>query len=288
MQTPTASTKERDWEWEIRPRTTWLGVSLKELYSYKDLLFRLVRREFLMLYQQTLLGPVWIVVQPIITVLTYVLIFHQIIGISTEGIPAFLFYLVGITLWNLFSDIFLGTSSTFTNNVQIFNKVYFPRIIVPLSVMLLHFLRFGIQLLLLIIVIFVYAAKGKVDLHMETWIFAVPAMLIAAIIGLGLGLLFSVLTARYRDLLNLLHLLVRLLMFLCPIFFSLAMVPEKWKPLVIANPLTPAFELFRYAFLGSGTFSWLQLMYSFMVAIILLGGSVLIFNKKGDLLMDVV
>jgi len=280
--------KDIDWEWEIRPATSWFGINLKELLAYKDLLFRLVRREFLMLYQQTLLGPVWIIIQPILTVITYVLIFHNIIGISTEGIPAFLFYMTGITIWNLFADIFLGTSTTFINNAQVYNKVYFPRIIVPLSVMILHLLRFGIQLLLLLGVLVFYVIKGDVTLHADTWLLSIPAIIIACLLALGLGLLFSVLTARYRDLVNLLHLVVRLLMFLCPIFYSLSIVPEKWKSLVLANPLTPVFELFRYAMVGAGTFTWQHLLYSVAVTIIILMGSFMLFNKKADLLLDVV
>jgi lipopolysaccharide transport system permease protein len=279
--------KNTDWEWEIRPATSWFGINLGELLSYKDLLFRLVRREFLMLYQQTLLGPVWILIQPILTVITYVLIFHQIIGISTEGIPAFLFYFTGITLWNLFSDIFLGTSVTFINNLQVFNKVYFPRIIVPLSVMILHLLRFAIQLIMLLGVVIFYVIRGDVGLHINTWLLAIPAIALASLMGLGLGLLFSVLTARYRDLVNVLHLFVRLLMFLCPIFYSLSIVPEKWKSLVVATPLTPVFELFRYALVGAGTFTWQHLLYCIAATTVILVGSYMLFNKKGDLLLDV-
>ena len=141
--------RQPDWEWEIKPQTTWLGVSFKELYSYKDLLFRLVRKEFLMYYHQTLLGPFWLLLQPILTVFTYVLIFNKVIRLPTDGIPPFLFYLSGITLWNLFSDIFLGTSTTFAQNAHIFSKVYFPRIIAPLSIVLVQCARFLIQLLLL-------------------------------------------------------------------------------------------------------------------------------------------
>src|ERR1700754_4686976 len=157
------------WQWEINKKTSWLGVSLKELYHYKDLLFRLVRKEFLSSYQQTLLGPFWVLLQPILTVLTSILIFHRIIGVSTQGIPPLLYYLAGITLWTLFSDIFQNTSVTFTQNVQVFNKVYFPRIIVPLSVVLLSALRFVIQLLLFFAALIYYYITGEVAIHLDTF-----------------------------------------------------------------------------------------------------------------------
>ena len=145
--------KPLHWDWEITNKTTWLGASWRELASYKDLLLRLVRKDFLAYYQQTLLGPFWMVVQPLITVFTYVLVFSKALSFSTEGVPPFLYYLTGITLWSLFSDIFLGTSATFIQNMQVFSKVYFPRLIVPASVVLLHGLRFLLQVVLLLIVL---------------------------------------------------------------------------------------------------------------------------------------
>jgi lipopolysaccharide transport system permease protein len=280
--------KQPKWEWEIRPRSKWLELNLKELLSYKDLLFRLVRRDFLMLYQQTLLGPAWIILQPLLTVFTYILIFDKVMGISTNGIPPFLFYLTGITLWNLFSDIFTGTASIFITNSNIFSKVYFPRLIVPLSTTLLHCMRLGIQLLLLIAVVLFYQLTGTFHADAGNWVLALLPMILAAALGLACGLIFSVLTARYRDLMNLLHLLVRLLMFICPIFFSLSIVPEKYRWIINLNPLTSLFELFRYAFIGEGTFTTWQLVYSTAVMIILFVGGTILFNKKADALLDVV
>lgn len=276
------------WEWEIRPRSRWLELNVQELLSYKDLLLRLVRRDFLMLYQQTLLGPAWIILQPVLTVLTYILIFYKVIGVPTNGVPPFLFYLTGITLWNLFSDIFTGTASIFITNSNIFSKVYFPRLIVPLSTTLLHYMRLGIQLLLLIAVILFYHFTGRFHVNAVNWVIAIVPMLLAGGLGLAGGLIFSVLTARYRDLMNLLHLLVRLLMFVCPIFFSLSIVPEKYQWIISLNPLTPLFELFRFAFIGEGLFTTAQLVYSAAVMILLLAGGAILFNKKADALLDVV
>jgi lipopolysaccharide transport system permease protein len=279
--------KNSFWEWEITRKTPWFGADFKELYSFRDLLVRLVRKEFLMYYQQTLLGPLWMVIHPILTVLTYVLIFDKVIGLETQGVPPFLFYLTGITLWSLFSDIFLGTSGTFSNNAHIFSKVYFPRIIAPIAILLLHILRFLIQLVLLIIVLAWYYFTGKYQPD-GNWLLSIPVIIMTAGTAFGAGLIFSVITAMYRDLINLQQLLVRLLMFLCPIFYALAMVPGDKKWLVSLNPLSSFFEVFRYAFIGKGTVSLYELTYSaiWMVALITVG--VLIFNKRGDKLMDVI
>lgn len=279
--------KNSSWEWEITKKTPWFGASFKELYSFRDLLVRLVRKEFLMYYQQTLLGPLWMVIQPILTVLTYVLIFDKVIGLQTQGVPPFLFYLTGITLWSLFSDIFLGTSATFNSNAQIFSKVYFPRIIAPFAILLLHLLRFLIQLLLLIIVLAWYYFTGKYQPE-GNWLLSIPVIVMTAVTAFGSGLIFSVFTAMYRDLMNLQQLLVRLLMFLCPIFYALSMVPGDKKWLVSLNPLSSFFEVFRYAFIGKGSVSVHELTYSaiWMLALVTIG--VLLFNKRGDKLMDVI
>ena len=280
--------KQPKWEWEIRPRTNWFRLNLRELFSYKDLLLRMVRRDFLTLYQQTLLGPLWVILQPLLTVVTYILIFDKVMGIPTNGVPSFLFYLTGLTLWNLFADIFVSTAAIFNENASVFRKVYFPRMVVPLATSLLHILRLGIQLALLIIVILFYHFTGKYQVDASTWIIAVVPLIMAAGIGLGCGLIFSVMTARYRDLQNLLHLMVRLLMFVSPIFFALSFVPEKYQWVISINPLAPLFELFRYAFLGKGIFTVWQLAYSACALLVLLLGGAVLFTKKADTLVDVV
>lgn len=279
---------EIKWEWEINKRTTWLGASLRELYQYKDLLFRLVRKDFLSSYQQTLLGPFWVLLQPILTVLTSVLIFSKIIGVSTDGIPPLLYYLAGITLWYLFSEIFLGSAVTFTQNAQVFSKVYFPRIIVPLSVVLLSGLRFFIQLLLLLVALLYYYFSGSISLPVSTFLLAIPVIITTAGIGLGAGLIFSIFTAKYRDFLGLLQIILRLMMFICPIFYPMSIVPEKLKWVMALNPLSAQFELFRFAMLGKGQFTSGQVMYSFIFMVLLVGSGLLLFNKTSDKLIDVV
>ena len=275
-------------QWEIKPQTPWLGSSLRELYSYRDLLFRLVRKEFLTSYQQTLLGPLWVLIQPILTVLVSILIFNKVRRVSTDGIPPVLYYLAGITLWNLFADIFSVTSSTFIQNERVFSKVYFPRIIAPLSIVLLNLLRFGIQLLFLIAAVLYFYLTGQVELHINTWLVCIPAIIMTVEIALGAGLLFSIVTAKYRDLQNILQLLIRLLMFVCPIFYPMSLVPEKYRWLMNLNPLSTQFELYRYAFLGTGSLDAGLVWYSIAATTLLLAVSVLLFNRMGDKILDVV
>ncbi|MDT0643092.1 ABC transporter permease [Zunongwangia sp. F363] len=277
----------KHWEWEIKPETSWWDIGLVELYSYKDLMLQLARKDFLALYQQTLLGPFWALLQPLLTVITYVLVFNKIIGIPTDGVPPLLFNMVGITLWTLFSEVFLQISKTFSQNAEIFSKVYFPRIIVALSTLWLQLLLFGIQLLLLFALYLLFLFKGQVEFNAGRLFLIFPVIANTAGIGFGGGLIFSVLTAKYRDLMALIQLIIRLLMFVCPVFYSLAMVPENVRWLVNLNPLSSLFEYFRFAFLGVGSLNGFLLLYSagFMLMIVFFG--ILLFNKMSDKLMDV-
>tara|TARA_R110000851_G_scaffold232822_1_gene385405 strand:+ start:41 stop:907 length:867 start_codon:yes stop_codon:yes gene_type:complete len=276
-----------NWEWEIKPETSWRNISLVELYSYKDLLLQLTRKEFLGLYQQTLLGPFWVLLQPLLTVLTYVVVFNKVIGIPTGGVHPFLFNLIGITLWNLFSEIFLQTSKTFIQNAEIFSKVYFPRIIVALSTLWLQLLLFGIQLLLLVATYLFFFLNGQVDFNPGQGLLIFPVIAVTAGIGFGGGLIFSVLTAKYRDLLSLIQVVIRLLMFVCPVFYTLNMVPQKLQWLVNINPLSVLFEYFRFAFLGIGSVNEIQLLYSIGFMLVILFFGILLFNKMSDKLIDI-
>jgi lipopolysaccharide transport system permease protein len=281
------SDKELHWEWEIGSKTSWLGASFKELVSYKDLLFRLVRKEILMQHQQTLLGPIWVLLQPLLTVFTFVLVFNKVLQIPTAGIPPLLYYLSGITLWNLFSEILLGTANTFTKNAHVFGKVYFPRIIVPLSAMLLNYFQFFIQFIFLIIALAYYYFTRQVNVTFFNLFLCVPVIIIVSGIGLGAGLIFSVLTAKYRDLSAFLPIVVRLLMFLCPVFYSLSHVPQTVRWVVDLNPLSAQFKMFRFALVGIGDFNMLHLFYGAATMLLLMTGGLLLFNKKGDELIDV-
>ncbi|MBO9573960.1 MAG: ABC transporter permease [Chitinophagaceae bacterium] len=274
-------------KWKITSKSSWFGASFAELWSYRDLLFRMSRKDLLVNYQQTLLGPLWMVLQPLITVITYVLVFDRMIGLPTDGIPSFLFYFTGITLWNLFADIFTGVSTTFAQNENIFSKVYFPRLIAPLATLLLHLTRFLIQLSFLIIVVIYYHYTGKYVLNGNILFCILPVLIIAGI-AFGAGLIFSVITVTYRDLTNLQQLLVRLLMFVCPIFYSASIIQDQNKWLFNLNPLSSLFESFRYGFLGKGQTLAEPLLYSTLFMLVICVGGISIFNKKSDRLIDIV
>ncbi|RDV16715.1 ABC transporter permease [Pontibacter diazotrophicus] len=283
------SANNKKWDWEIQSRTSWMGSRLDELWEYRHLLVGLVRRDFLLNYQQTVLGPFWIFFQPIMTLVTYVLVFDKLVGIPTGTVPPVLFYLAGIVLWNLFSDGFNGTSATYRENAHIFSKVYFPRLIMPLSQLSTHFMRFLFQMILLLLVIAYYLVFEDVSISVGPWLLALPfVILLTSMLALSLGLLFSVITAKYRDLANLVGLSIRLLMFLTPVIYSIDYIPEKVRWIVLLNPLTPLFELFRLSLLGEGTVTIPQLIYSVLFTLFLFAGSMLIFNKQGDKLIDVV
>lgn len=278
------------WEWEIKPETSWLEFNWKELWAYRHLLFRLIRRDFLTLYQQTLLGPAWVVIQPLLTVLMYVAIFDRVVGIPINDVPPLLFYLAGIIIWNLFAETFNSTAFTFTNNAALFSKVYFPRLVIPFSVTASHIIRFGIQFLLFLIFYVYHAVKGNIVVVPHHIMLALPfTVLIVAMMGLGLGLSFAVFIAKYRDLGNLLQLGLRLLMFATPIFYPLSFVEDPGiRHLMVFNPLAPMVEFYRYAFLGFGNFSMGQLLYSAACALFVFIIGAVLFNRKGAKLIDVV
>lgn len=274
--------------WEIKPESYWFQWRLKELWEYRHLLFRLVRRDFLIHHQQTLLGPLWIVFQPIIMLVMYMLIFEKAVGLSTDGLPPALFYLSGIILYNLFAECFSGTSFTFIQNGQLFGKVYFPRLVIPLAVVLVNLIRFGIQFVIFLILMLALE-PGNLMQYPYRWIPSmVFAITITALIGLGLGLIFSILTAKYRDLVNVIHLIVRLMMFATPIIYPLSIVDENFRMWVYMNPLSSLVEFFRFGFLGQGTFTLYQLAYSAIFALILNLVGIMLFNKYGNKLQDVI
>ena len=277
------------WDWEITNKTSYLGSSLKDLWSYRQLILSQIRRDFLLNYQQTILGPVWILLQPIFTLVTFVAVFYKMVGISTGGVPAVLFYFSGIVLWGFFGDSFGSTSFTFKENSQLFSKIYFPRIIMPLSVVGTHFLRFLVQLLLLVLIIIYFVLFRDFSFTWNIWVITFPiAIFFVGLIGLSMGLFFSVLTAKYRDMINMVNLGLRLLMFVTPVIYPMGFVPSNVRWLVQINPLSPWFELFRKALLGEGTVSMLTITYSIIFTIIAFSGSVLLFNKQGDKLIEVV
>lgn len=230
----------------------------------------------------------WIIFQPIIMLVIYVLIFEKAVGLSTDGLPSSLFYLSGIIVWNLFAECFTATSFTFIHNGTLFGKVYFPRLIMPLSVILVNLVRFGIQFLIFIaLIVFIQPEKLLANPLYAVCGFVISIILVGGL-GLGLGLIFSVLTAKYRDLVNIIHLISRLLMFATPIIYPLSMVNEQFQFWVVLNPLSSVVELFRFGFLGQGTFTLWQLSYSALCTVVLLSTGIMLFNKFGNKLQDVI
>ena len=276
------------WTWEIKAESFWLQWEVPQLWRYRHLLLRLVRRDFLVHHQQTLLGPLWIVFQPLIILLTYLLIFEKAVGLSTDGIPPTLFYLSGIILWTLFSECFTGTAFTFIQNGQLFGKVYFPRLIIPLSVVVGNLIRFGIQFAMFFLMLLAIAPSRIINDPLRWLICLVVCLALVSGLGLGLGLVFSILTAKYRDLVNVIHLIVRLLMFATPVIYPLSIVNPEMQTWVTLNPLCSVVELFRFGFLGEGTVTELQLLYSSVCAVILILAGSLLFNKSGNKLPDVI
>jgi lipopolysaccharide transport system permease protein len=277
------------WEWEISNKTSYWGTSLNELWSFRHLLSGLVRRNFLLRYQQTILGPFWILFPPLLTLVTYVLVFGKFVGIPTGTLPPVLFYFAGIILWGFFNDSFTGTATTFKDNAGLFSKVYFPRLVIPLSVISTQLYNFLIQLMLLLLLIVYYWLFVGLTWPIGTGILLFPVTVITtAVLALGMGLFFSVLTAKYRDLSYMIGLGVRLFMFVTPVIYPLSAVPEKVRWIVQLNPLAPLFEAFRLSLLGEGTVSLSQIVYSVVFTAVFFSGSLLLFNKQGDRLIDVV
>jgi len=280
--------KEDKWDLEIAPQTGLFQLHLNELWRYRDLVALFVRRDFVAVYKQTILGPVWFFVQPLLTTITFVIIFGGIAKIPTDGIPPILFYLAGITLWNYFADCFKTTSDTFISNSHIFGKVYFPRLAVPLSVVISNMLKLGIQFLLFL-AIYGYFAFNGADIKPNAHALLLPLLiLIMALLGLGFGMVFSSLTTKYRDLRFLLQFGIQLLMYGTPVIYPLSEIPEKYRLLILANPISAVIETFKYGFLGTGSFDWAHLSYSIGFAIVVFIGGVILFNRIERTFMDTV
>jgi lipopolysaccharide transport system permease protein len=282
------STQEH-WDLIIKPRSKWYQVDLAAIWRYRDLLMLLVRRDFVATYKQTVLGPVWFFIQPIITTITFTVIFGNLANISTDGTPGILFYLAGLTLWSYFADCLNKTSGTFIANASVFGKVYFPRLVVPLSVLISNLIKLGIQFLLFIIVYVYYVFQGA-SIHFRweyIWLLPLLIVLLAGL-GLGFGIFISSVTTKYRDFNFLVSFGVQLMMYASPIVYPMSIVPEKYKMLILMNPVSSIIETFKFIFIGQGYFSLPALAYSFTFMIILLMISVITFNKVEKTFMDTV
>ncbi|GMV78093.1 MAG: transport permease protein [Chitinophagaceae bacterium] len=276
------------WTEEITPKTSLLDLNLKEVWHYRDLMFMFVKRDFVTFYKQTILGPLWFFVQPLLTTIMYVIVFGNIAKISTDGLPMMVFYLCGITFWNYFSECFTKTASVFKDNASIFGKVYFPRLVMPLSIVVSNLIKLSIQFFLFIVVLLWYKFQGA-NVHPNMYILLTPYLIILmAIIALGAGMIISSLTTKYKDLIFLITFGIQLLMYATPVIYPLSTIPAKYAFIIKANPLSAVIETLRFAFTGSGTFSWMQLGYSSVFAFVLLAIGAIIFNKVEKTFMDTV
>jgi len=280
--------QEENWTEIIGPKAKLLDLKLNELWRYRDLVLMFVRRDFVANYKQTILGPIWFFLQPLLTTVTYIFIFGRMAGLSTDGLPMLLFYLAGVTIWNYFSETLSKTATVFKDNAQMFGKVYFPRLTMPFSIVLSNLVRFAIQILLFIIVWIWYLFQNDA-IHPNYLMVLTPVLvLIMGLLALGLGMIISAMTTKYKDLIFLLTFGIQLLMFATPVIYPLSSLPEQYQWIILANPMTAIVETFRYAFLGSGAFSWIYLGYSavFTVVILLLG--TIIFNRVEKSFTDTV
>ncbi|MGK7393403.1 MAG: ABC transporter permease [Candidatus Cyclobacteriaceae bacterium M3_2C_046] len=288
MSAPQSQTTDT-WDLEIKPQSHLLDINFKDIWRYRDLLRMFVKRDVITVYKQTILGPIWFIVQPILTTAIYILVFGRIANISSDGIPRVLFYLAGITIWNYFSESFNQTSKTFKENANIFGKVYFPRLIMPLSKVTSGLIKFAIQLGFFLVIFLIFLLSGNQAIQPNWYILSLPILvLLMAGLGLGFGIIFTSLTAKYRDLTFLIQFGVQLLMYATPVIYPVSTIPEKYKTLIMLNPMSSIVEGFKFSFLGAGFFSWGWLGYSaaFMLLTLFLG--IIIFNKTEKNFMDTV
>ncbi|RZK48299.1 MAG: ABC transporter permease [Pedobacter sp.] len=282
---------DNQYEWSISAKNSLFSLNLKEIWDYRDLLGLLVRRDFVSFYKQTIFGPLWFFIQPLLTTIIFTFIFGNLAGISTDGLPAPLFYMAGITAWNYFADCLTKTSTVFKDNANIFGKVYFPRLIMPLSIVVSNLVRFGVQMLLFIAMIAYYLFQGA-DFSITWAIMLFPVIvLLMALLGLGAGMIISAMTTKYRDLAFLVTFGVQLLMYATTVIYPLSTAIEKYPAyswIIEYNPMTPLIETFRYGFLGEGSFSWESLGYATGVTLLILAIGTLIFNKVEKNFVDTV
>jgi len=282
---------EEHWDTEITPKNNLLNLQLKDVWQYRDLLILLVRRDFISFYKQTILGPIWFFVQPIITILIYNLVFNNLANIGTDKIPGPIFYLAGTIIWNYFSDCLTKTSTVFRDNAAVMGKVYFPRLIMPLSIVLSNLIRFCVQFILFIVLMLIYGLKGS-PISPNVYILLFPFLIILiAALGLGFGMIISAVTTKYRDLSFVVSFGVPLLMYTTTVIYPLSAAIAKYPAyswLIKFNPITAVIETFRYGFLGKGSFSWELLSYSGVFTLIILITGVIIFNKVEKTFVDTI
>ena len=272
----------------VSSKNKLFSVNLKEIWKYRDLIILFVKRDITTAYKQTILGPVWIVINPLLSTVVFTVIFGVIAGIPTDGVPQFLFYLSGNILWGFFSNCLNKGSGTFLGNARLFGKVYFPRLVMPISGIIYNLINFLLQTVVFVILVVIYALIGA-NVHPNLFILFTPLLVLhTALLGTAIGLIISSITTKYRDLNVLVSFGVSLLMYITPVVYPVSKVPENFRWLMLLNPVAPIVESYRYAFLGSGSFEWLFLLISLAVTAVLLFWGVLVFNKVEKNFIDTV
>ena len=277
-----------NWDLIITPRKKWYDLQLLDVWRYRDLITLFVRRDFVSRYKQTILGPLWFIIQPLITSLVFTVIFGSIADLPTDGLPQFLFYLSGNVMWGYFSACLNGTSDTFIANAGIFGKVYFPRLVTPLSIIISNLISFAIQFVFFLGFFAFFYIRGA-TISLTPWAFTLPLLIVLmAGLGLGFGIIISSMTTKYRDLRYLVTFGVSLWMYATPVIYPVSSIPERWRWVANVNPITPIIETFRAGFLGAGNASWTGLSYSasFMLVVMFIG--VVIFNRVEKTFIDTV
>lgn len=278
----------RQWTRIITPRRALLSFPVAEVWAYRDLLVLFVYRDFVAMYKQTILGPFWFVAQPLLTALVFTVVFGNIAKISTDGLPQIAFYLAGVTCWTYFSDILMKTSETFTANANIFGKVYFPRMIMPFSVVVSNLTKFAVQFAIFLAIVGAFWWSGRKVAPNAAALLLPVVLVVMGILGLGLGMIVSSLTTKYRDLRFLLAFGIQLMMYATPVIYPLSATPEHYRWIIAANPVTPLVECVRYGFLGAGTFDVLSLLYAVAASVAVLAVAMVIFNQVEKNFMDTV
>ena len=278
------------WDLVIGPKRGWLDLNLRDIWFYRDLVFHFVKRDFVTFYKQTILGPLWYIIQPLLTTLVFTIIFGKVARIPTDDVPPFIFYLAGTVAWGYFSNCLKETSDTFITNSKIFGKVYFPRLTVPLSVVIINLVKFGIQFMLFLgFLVYYIAGSAPVKPKPNLFILLLPVLLFQmAILSLGAGILISSMTTKYRDIKFLIGFGLQLWMYASPVVYSVSVVPERFRFFYMLNPVASIVETFRYAFLGKGVVNGVYILISWAVTILLLFLGIIVFNRVDKTFMDTV
>ncbi len=278
----------KEWDLVIEGKTTLFDLKFKDIWRYRDLLGLLVKRDFVSFYKQTVLGPLWFFIQPLLTTITFTFVFGNLAGISSDGLPKPLFYMAGITAWNYFSDCLTKTSSVFTANASIFGKVYFPRLIMPISIVVSNLVRFMVQMLMFLVMLMYFYLTSN-EFHITSAIILFPVLvLLMALLGLGMGMIITSLTTKYRDLQFLISFGITLLMYATTVIYPLSAAPFEYRYWLELNPMTSIIETFRYGFLGQGAFSWASLGYTSLVTLVILFFGIIIFNRTEKSFIDTI